>query len=79
MTPDERQILLRRIGQLKAAVKFKWVPGKFCSTHGHGVGPDHDSSRCNGKAAGHVDTATRANPSGPGAERNKGWDDWLFP
>ena len=67
----------RRISQLQAAVKGKWIPGHFCSTHGHGVGPDHDSKTCANKSSGHVETATRANPFGPGANRNKGWDDWL--
>ena len=27
----------RIIAQLRAAIKHKWAPGNFCSTHGHGV------------------------------------------
>jgi hypothetical protein len=67
----------RAVAQLRAAIKHKWIPGSFCSSHGWGVGPNHSSSNCKGKRAGHVDSATRANPQGPGATRNKGWDDFL--
>ena len=67
----------RAMSQLRAAIKHKWVPGGYCSSHGWGVGPDHTSANCKGKRPGHVDNATRANPQGPGATRNKGWDDCL--
>jgi len=67
----------RALGQLRAAIKHKWAPGGFCSTHGWGVGASHTSSECKKKQSGHVDSATRANPQGPGATRNKGWDDFL--
>ena len=77
ISSTEKQKLKSRISQLQAAVKGKWLPGNFCSTHGYGVGADHDSKTCAQKANSHVNTATRANPSGPGANRNKGWDDWL--
>ena len=43
----EREKLHRHISQLQAAVKHKWFVGGFCSTHDHGVGPDHDSAQCN--------------------------------
>eukprot|EP00804_Cyclotella_cryptica_P000193 CCRYP_016175-RA/>CCRYP_016175-RA protein AED:0.26 eAED:0.26 QI:0/0/0/0.6/0.75/0.8/5/0/1027 len=32
--------------QLLAAIKGKWVPGGFCSTHGYSVSADHDSASC---------------------------------
>jgi hypothetical protein len=67
----------RVLGQLRAAIKHKWTPGGFCSTHGWGVGAGHTSAECKKKQPGHVDSATRANPQGPGATRNKGWDDFL--
>ena len=75
-----KEKLERRISQLKAAAIFKWIPGKFCSTHGHGVGPNHNSASCNskGRIDDHFDTNTCNNPTGPGAMRNKGWDDWLM-
>ena len=40
--------LHRKICQLQAAVKHKWVVGGFCSSHSHGVDPDHDSANCAG-------------------------------
>lgn len=67
----------KTIKQLQTAIKYKWVPGGFCSMHGWGVGPKHNSDNCKGKAPGHVDTATRANPAGPGKTKNKGWDNFL--
>ena len=36
------------IVQLQAAIKHKWVPGAFSSTHGWGVGPNHTSAICKG-------------------------------
>ena len=74
-----------RINQLQSAIKFKWVTGpgaSFCSTHGWGLAADHNSMRCRnktreGEPGGHVNSATRANPSGPGKTKNKGWDDFL--
>ena len=77
ISSTDHQKLRRRISQLQTAVKGKWLPGNFCLTHNHGVGPDHDSKTCAQQANDHVTTATRANPSGPGVNRNKGWDDWL--
>jgi hypothetical protein len=67
----------RTVSQLRAAIKHKWVPGAFCSTHGWGAGPDHSSATCKAKKPGHVTSSTRANPQGPGTTRNKGWDDFL--
>eukprot|EP00804_Cyclotella_cryptica_P026156 CCRYP_013038-RA/>CCRYP_013038-RA protein AED:0.96 eAED:1.00 QI:0/0/0/0.5/1/1/2/0/450 len=55
----------RSLSQLRAAIKYKWVPGGFCSTHGWGVSANHSSADCKGKRPGHVDSATRTNPQGP--------------
>jgi hypothetical protein len=67
------------VAQLRAAIKGKWVPGGFCSTHGYGVSTDHDSASCKNKKPGHVDTATRSSPAGHGHDKhiNKGWDAFL--
>jgi hypothetical protein len=67
------------VAQLKAAINGKWVPGGFCSSHGYGVGPDHDSASCKNKTTGHIDSATCANPAGHGHNKhiNKGWDAFL--
>ena len=54
--------------------KQKWVVGGFCSTNGWDVSPNYSSSSCGSKKPGHVNTATRKNPAGPGATTNKGWD-----
>ena len=59
---------------LQAAIKNRRIVGGFCSSHGWGVGHLHSSSTCKNKMAGHVDTATRSNPAGPGATRNQSWD-----
>ena len=32
-----------RITQIKTEVQKKWIPGSFCSTHGHGVSYGHIS------------------------------------
>ena len=56
--------------QLRHTLKSKWVSGTFCSTHGWGA--SHSSPSCPRKPQGNIDTATRANPSGPGLNRNKG-------
>jgi hypothetical protein len=67
------------VAQLRAAIKGKWVTGGFCSTHGYGVSADHDSATCKNKKPGHVDTASRSSPAGPGHDKhiNKGWDAFL--
>jgi hypothetical protein len=67
----------RGLSQLRAAIKYKWIPGGFCSTHGWGVSAGHSSADCKGKRPGHIDSATRTNPQGPGAYKNKCWDDFL--
>jgi hypothetical protein len=69
----------RQVAQLKAAIKGKWVAGGFCSSHGYGVSADHSSKTCKKKKPGHVDTATRDNPAGHGADKhvNQGWDSFL--
>ena len=61
---------------LHTAIKKFWSIGGFCSSHGWGVGHLHSSSSCKNKAPVHVYTATQTNPAGPGATRNKGWDDF---
>ena len=70
-TPDQKTLKL-----LQTAIRNCWSIGGFCSSHGWGVGHLHTSSSCKNKAPGHVDTANRDNPAGPGATRNKGWDDF---
>jgi hypothetical protein len=56
------------VAQLRAAIKGKWAPGGFCSTHGYGVSVDHDSASCKNKKTGHVNTDTRSSPAGHGHE-----------
>jgi hypothetical protein len=75
-TPIPTQGDAKLILQLRAAIKGRWVPGGFCSTHGYGVSADHDSASCKNKKPGHVDTATRSSPAGHGHDKhiNKGWD-----
>ena len=68
-TNDQHTIRL-----LQSAVKNRWIVGGFCSSHGWGVNYQHSSATCNNKLADHNDTATRANPPGPGKTKNKGWD-----
>ena len=70
LTPAQEKRLIQ-------ALKKGWCIGGFCSTHGHGVSRGHTSASCTKQAPGHVTTATRANPAGPGAMINKGWDDGL--
>ena len=67
--PDHKTIKI-----LQTAIRNFWSIGGFCSSHGWGVGHLHTSSSCKNKEPGHVYTDTRANPAGPGATRNKGWD-----
>ena len=75
--PPPASVNSRAISQLRGAIKHKWVPGGFCSTHGWGVSAGHTSADCKGKRPGHVDSTTRTNPQGPGATKNKGWDDFI--
>jgi len=67
------------VAQLRAAIKGKWAPGGFCSSHGYGVGADHTSATCKNKKPGHVDSATRSSPAGHGHDKhiNMGWDAFL--
>jgi len=67
------------VAQLRAAIKGKWSPGGFCSSHGYGVSADHTSATCKNKKSGHVDSATRSSPAGHGHDKhiNKGWDAFL--
>ena len=57
---------------LQSAVQNRWIVGGFCSSHGWGVRYQHTSAACKNKLAGHIDLATRANPSGPGKTKNQG-------
>ena len=41
LTPNKRTKSNIRINQLILAIKGKWVPGRFCSTQGHGMGAGH--------------------------------------
>ena len=75
-SPNKRTKSNLCINQLLSEIKGKWVPGGFCSTHGHGVGPGHSSKTCNnktkeGETGGHNNSATRAHPSGLGQNKNK--------
>ena len=82
---DDRAKSAARINQLQAAICGSWITGpasKFCSKHGWGLVPGHDSMSCKnktkeGEPGGHVNTATRSNPVGPGKNKNKGWDDFV--
>jgi hypothetical protein len=67
------------VAQLRAAIKGKWSPGGFCSSHGYGVTADHTSATCKNKKPGHVDSATRSSPADHGHDKhiNKGWDAFL--
>ena len=65
-TSDDRTKAAARINQLQAAIRGSWITGaasKFCSTHGWGLGPVHDSMSCKnktreGETGGHVNSAT---------------------
>ena len=72
-TPNQQT---RTIKTLQTAVKNRWAVGGFCSTHGWGVGLHHTSSSCKNTGPGHIKTTTCDNPAGPGANKNKGWDDF---
>ena len=84
-TSDDRTKASTRINQLQAAIRGIWInvaSSKFCSTHGWGLGPGHDSMSCKnktkeGEPGSHVNAATRANPVGPEKNKNKGWDDFV--
>ena len=48
-TSDDRTTASARINQLQAAIRGSWITGaasKFCSTHGWGLGPGHNSMSC---------------------------------
>ena len=63
--PLKNKKLKKQISQ--PAVKRKWLPGNFCSTHDHGVWCDHNSKSCGQQANGYITTTTSANPTGPDA------------
>ena len=48
-----------------------WDMGEFFSIHGYGVGHSHTRATFMEKVEGHVDTATMADPTGPGVTKNK--------
>jgi hypothetical protein len=50
-------------GEPKKKGSFK-DHGSYCWTHGHRVGPKHNSATCRSKAEGHQDAATRENTMG---------------
>ena len=82
-TPDNRTKANILINQLMLAMKGRWVPGGFCFTHGHGVGPVQIIKTCNkktkeGETGDHNNNATRAQPSGPGRNKNKDWDKFFL-
>ena len=74
-TSDNLSKATDRINQLQSGICGSWITGpsaKFCSTHGWGLGPDHDSMSCReGEPGGHVNTATQANPVGPRKNKKK--------
>ena len=83
LTPDEQTNSNICINQLMLAIKGKWVPGGFCSTHSHNVGAVHSSKNCNNKTregdtGGHNNSATCSNPYGPVRNRNKYWENFLL-
>ena len=48
-TSDDRAKAAARINQLQEAISGSWITvpaSKFCSTHGWGLGPGHDSMSC---------------------------------
>ena len=65
-TSDNRTKASARINQLQAAIRGSWITGaasKFCSTHGWGLGPGHDSMSCKnktreGETGVHIKSAT---------------------
>ena len=62
---------------LQPAIKNCWIVGGFCSSHGCRVGYLHSSATCKNKLAGHINSVTRSNPSGPGKTKNQGWDSFI--
>ena len=67
----------KKVATYKKAIQQRWMIGGFCSTHGFGVGYKHTSANCKEQCAGHIAASTRANPRGPGARINVGWDKGL--
>ena len=67
------------VAQLRVAIKGKWVPGGFCSTHAYSISTNQNSTSCKNKMPGGVDTATCSSPAGHGHDKhiNKGWDAFL--
>ena len=81
--PEKRTKANIRMNQLMSAIKGKCVPGGFCSTHGHGMGPGHSSKTCNnkieeGETGGHNNSTTHAHPYGLRRNKNKDWDNFLL-
>lgn len=67
----------KEVARLHLAIRKCWVPGKFYSMHGYGVGSNHNSAMCKHKGLGHVNTATKKNPAGSGKNIYKDWDYFL--
>ena len=71
---DKMRKLKKRNAMLQHVLVQGWTKGGFCSSHGHGVPAGHDSRTYPNRKPGHVETATRNNPSRPAQYLNKGWD-----
>ena len=56
---------------LQHAIVKGWTKGGFSSSHSNGVTSGHDSHTCPEQKLGHIETATRENPAGPGQYSNK--------
>ena len=73
---DDMRKLKKCNATLQQAIMKGCTKVSLCSSHGHGVISGHDSHNCPGRKPGHVETATRENPAGPGQYSNKGSDDF---
>ena len=71
---DDMRKLKKCNATLQHAIMKGWTKGGFCSSHDHGIIDGHDSSNFPEQKPGHVETATRENPAGPGQYSNKRWD-----
>lgn len=73
-TSGKHRLSVEQERKVICAMKAGWAFGGFCLRHGHGVTRNHTSKSCLSPGEGHVRTATRSSPAGPGAEINKDWD-----
>ena len=74
--PDNDNVhkLKKRDATLQHALVKGWKKGGLCLSHSHGVPAGHDIRTYPNQKLGHVETATRNNPSVPAQYLNKGWD-----